>query len=516
MKPLLLLLLPVLAACSSAVRSPSPAASGFLPGQGRDIATLDLARPSETIEVADGAAVTLTPTLVRKTIGKTTVTMYGYNGQIPGPLLRVRQGSTFTVDVTNAIDLPTSIHWHGVRVANANDGTVDVTQPAIEPGGTFRYAVTVPDEGMFWYHPHVREDIEQDLGLYGNLLVVPNEEDAYAPVTTTVPLFLDDIALTADGALIPYGAADADHALMGRFGTTMLVNGEPRYALQVQRGAVVRFYLTNAANTRTFRWTIDGARMKLVGGDMGRLARERFVDDVTLAPAERAVVDVLFPTAGTFTMRHEGSTARTLGTVTVTSAAAPDGPATAFATARTNADVAAEIETLRPLFDQPVDRVLRLTADVTGMQQMGHNMHGGMMPADRDGIEWEDTMPAMNTGSTRANTLWKIVDAATAKANDDIRYTFARGDVVKLRIVNDAAGGHPMQHPIHLHGQRFLVLSVNGTTNPDLGWKDTVLVPRGGTVDILVEMSNPGAWMLHCHIGEHLTNGMMARFDVTP
>lgn len=516
MKSLSLLLLPFLAACSSAVAPLSPKTEGFLPGRGRDVATLAAAKPSETIEVLDGATITLTPTLVRKAIGATTVTMYGYNGQIPGPLLRVRQGSTFTVDVTNAIDLPTSIHWHGVRVANANDGTVDVTQPAIEPGGTFRYAVTVPDEGMFWYHPHVREDIEQDLGLYGNLLVVPNEEDAYAPVTTTVPLFLDDIALAADGALIPYGTADADHALMGRFGTTMLVNGEPRYALQVQRGAVVRFYLTNAANTRTFRWAIDGARMKLVGGDMGRLARERFVDDVTLAPAERAVVDVLFPATGTFAMRHTGSTVRTLGTITVTSDAAASEPATAFATARTNADVTMDIEAFRPLFDRPVDRILRLTADVTGMQQMGHNMHGGMMPAGGDGIEWEDTMPTMNATATRANTLWKIVDEATRAVNDAIRYTFARGDIVKLRIVNDAAGGHPMQHPIHLHGQRFLVLSVNGTANPDLGWKDTVLVPRGGTVDILVEMSNPGAWMLHCHIGEHLTNGMMARFDVTP
>lgn len=516
MKYLPLLLLPVLAACSSVVPSASPIASGFLPGRDRDVATLNLARPSETIDVADGATVTLTPTLVRKTIGATIVTMYAYNGQIPGPLLRARQGSTFTVLVKNDIDLATSVHWHGVRVANANDGTVGVTQPAIEPGGTFRYTVTVPDEGMFWYHPHVREDIEQDLGLYGNLLVVPKDSAAYAPVTTTVPLFLDDIALAADGSLIPYGATDADHALMGRFGTTMLVNGETPYAQQVQRGGVVRFYLTNAANARTFRWTIDGARMKLVGGDIGRLARERFVDAVTLAPAERAIVDVLFPAAGIFTMRHDGTPARTLGIITVTSDAAAPEPAAAFATARTNADVAAEIEKLRPLFSRPINHVLRLTADMTGMQQMGHNMHAGMMPASSDGIEWEDTMPAMNAGATRTNTQWKIVDAATGKANDDIRYTFARGGIVKLRIVNDADGGHPMQHPIHLHGQRFLVLSVNEAANPDLGWKDTALVPQGGTVDLLVEMSNPGDWVLHCHIAEHLTNGMMARFDVTP
>jgi FtsP/CotA-like multicopper oxidase with cupredoxin domain len=99
----------------------------------------------------------------------------------------------------------------------------------------------------------------------------------------------------------------------------------------------------------------------------------------------------------------------------------------------------------------------------------------------------------------------------------DVRWPpFRRGQVVKLRVVNPPDGAHAMAHPIHLHGQRFLVLSRNGARSANLMWKDTALVPAGETVDLLVEMSNPGRWMLHCHIAEHLGAGMMMTFEVTP
>lgn len=510
MRSLLVLLLG-LGACASTGGS-----GAFRPVADSEIARLPVATDSQVVDVADGATIVLMPTVVQKVIGARSVAMYGYNGQIPGPLLRVRQGSTFTVDITNALPQPTSVHWHGVRLANANDGVVGVTQEAIAPGGAFRYTVTVPDEGMFWYHPHVREDIQQDLGLYGNLHVLPKDETAYAPVTATETLFLDDIAVASDGALLPYGETDATHALMGRFGNTLFLNGEAQYSRDVEAGSVVRFYLTNAANTRTFRWSIEGARMKLVASDIGRLTQERYVDSVTLAPAERATVDVLFPSAGTYRMRHVGPTVRELGTITARGAAIDTAPAVAFAALRTDDSVRGALEPLLPLFDKAVDYELRLTADVDGMQQMGHGMHGGMMPPPPDGIEWEESMAAMNAASTRENTRWKIIDAASGSENEQIVYSFKRGDIARLRIVNDPAGGHAMQHPIHLHGQRFLVISTDGRPSTDLGWKDTVLVPQGATVDILVEMSNPGSWMLHCHIAEHLTNGMMAMFEVGP
>ena len=111
--------------------------------------------------------------------------------------------------------------------------------------------------------------------------------------------------------------------------------------------------------------------------------------------------------------------------------------------------------------------------------------------------------------------FWKLVDRETGAENHDIRWSFALGDRTKIRIVNDPHSDHPMQHPFHIHGERFLVLSRDGVPNENLVWKDTVLVRTGETVDLVVEMSNPGRWMAHCHIAEHLEGGMMLSFSVT-
>ena len=107
-----------------------------------------------------------------------------------------------------------------------------------------------------------------------------------------------------------------------------------------------------------------------------------------------------------------------------------------------------------------------------------------------------------------------VRDPTTGRENMDVAWTFRRGDVVKLRLANERQSFHAMQHPIHIHGQRFLVLAVNGVRNENLAWKDTVMVPAGSTVDVLLELSNPGRWMLHCHTAEHLTADMMMAFTV--
>lgn len=143
-------------------------------------------------------------------------------------------------------------------------------------------------------------------------------------------------------------------------------------------------------------------------------------------------------------------------------------------------------------------------------------LEGGNEEAEHgeDGIEWEDDMSMMNNMSSDENIEWVIEDQKTGKKNDEIDWNFKQGDLVKVRIYNDEKGAHPMQHPIHFHGQRFVVLAEGGELNENLQWKDTVLIPKGQTVDILVDMSNPGKWMAHCHIAEHLHSGMMFNFEV--
>ncbi|MEJ2369270.1 MAG: multicopper oxidase domain-containing protein [Gemmatimonadales bacterium] len=274
-----------------------PSVSPFLPGEGVDASSLSEARPGSIVDLADGDTLALEASLVRRTIRGRTYVMYAFNGQYPGPLIRVSQGAEIVVEFTNRIDLPTSVHWHGVRVENRYDGVPGVTQDPVEPGGRFIYRVRFRDAGIYWYHPHHREDIQQDLGLYGNMFVRPPATDYYGPANREEFLVLDDL-LIDDAGLYPFGEEAATHTLMGRFGNVFLVNGEPDFELEAKRGEVVRFFLTNVSNTRVFNLSFEGARMKVVGADIGKFERERWVSSVVLAPAQRYVVDVRFEREG--------------------------------------------------------------------------------------------------------------------------------------------------------------------------------------------------------------------------
>jgi len=133
-----------------------------------------------------------------------------------------------------------------------------------------------------------------------------------------------------------------------------------------------------------------------------------------------------------------------------------------------------------------------------------------------DGLEWEDLMPAINRASDPSNMIWKLVDRETGAENGAISWALRVGDRVKIRLVNELESDHPMHHPFHIHGAgRFLILSRDGNPEANLVWKDTVLLRAGETVDILLDVTNPGLWMAHCHIAEHTESGMMFSFDVS-
>jgi FtsP/CotA-like multicopper oxidase with cupredoxin domain len=501
-----------------------PPVGPFLAGQGLDPMDVPEGEPRRVVEMADGDTLHLDASLVRRTIGGKTFVMYGYNRQYPGPLIRADRGSKVTVHFTNNIELPTTVHWHGLRLDNRFDGIPGITQAPVEAGESFTYELVFPDTGVYWYHPHMREDLQQDLGLYGNLLVDPVAEDYYGPAHREEVVVLDDLLMDGAG-LLPYGDESPTHALMGRFGNVMLVNGTTDYRLDVDRGEVVRFYLTNVANSRTFNVVFGGAPIKIVASDVSKYEREERVGSVVIAPAERYVVEVMFdepgPVAITNTIQaidhFRGEFyphVDTLGTVAVADTpAAPDHRA-AFETLRANDDVAADVERFRPHFDRAPDHALTLTLRHRGLPLSTVRM----MEADtlyKPPIEWNDAMPMMNWLSTAEQVTWVLRDAETGRENMDIHWSFETGDVVKIRLFNDPESFHPMHHPFHVHGQRFLVVSVDGVPNPNLVWKDTAIVPVGSTMDILVDMTNPGQWMAHCHIAEHLHSGMMLHFEVT-
>ena len=512
----------------------------------------------EWIRLSDGARYAIEIRPVRKRIGEAEVRMLGYNGSIPGPTLHVDQGSELTVETTNHGDVETTLHWHGLRLANRFDGVPAETQAPIPVGGTFTYRLRFPDPGIYWYHPHIREDFAQEMGLYGTIIVEPSAADYWPPADRELTVTIDDV-LIEDGRLAPFLRTGPTFTAMGRFGNVMLTNGQTEYRFEAAVEEVVRFHLVNTANTRFFNFAVRDARMKLVGGDSGRVEREQFVDEVLLSPSERATVDVLFGREGESVLEHRTPDhVYELGRVTV-SGTTESKVAAAFADLRVDPELAA----LRDRFEADVarepDKVISLRSEMPilygaeaeeatsyacpmhpevtasepgvcpkcGMklipgdaaapevhQHGGGHEHGGDAG---DGIEWEDLMPEINRQTTNENMIWQVVDRASGAANHEIAWAFRVGDRVKIRITNEMDQDHPMPHPFHIHGAgRFLILARDGQPESNLVWKDTVLVGTGETVDILLEVTNPGLWMAHCHIAEHIESGMMFSFEVAP
>jgi FtsP/CotA-like multicopper oxidase with cupredoxin domain len=499
----------------------------------------EASRP-ELLELADGAELDLRPRPVAKRLAGTTVRMLAYNGSIPGPTLKVRQGAEVVVHVTNDTDIDTTVHWHGLRLENRYDGVPHETQEPIPVGGSFSYLIQFPDPGLYWYHPHIREDYTQEMGLYGNVLVVPDEADYWPPAHRDVVLTLDDV-LVEEGALAPFSRTETTFAAMGRYGNVLLVGGETDLALTARTGEVVRLWLTNTANSRVFRISVPDVRMKLVGGDSGRVEHEEFVPDVVLAPSERAVVDVLFDRPGELALEHR-TPERTyrLASITVTDETATPVLRNAFERLRSAPELAAERQQIGPWLAAPPDKILAAVAemDMSEMdmghmdmdhgrahevpatdrpaeQGAGHGNHTARSADDAGGIEWEDDMVEMNRQTTPATMHWKLVDRTAGAEAPPADWRFTEGDRVKIRLVNERDSDHPMHHPFHIHGAgRFLVLSRDGVSEPNLMWKDTVLIRTGQTVDILFDVTNPGLWMAHCHIAEHMHSGMMFSFTV--
>jgi FtsP/CotA-like multicopper oxidase with cupredoxin domain len=550
--------------------------------------TTGLARVSNpnVVRLSDGDHLDLDISSVRKEVDGADLRMLAYNGSIPGPTLHVQQGSRITVRTRNDGDIETTVHWHGLRLENRYDGVPHETQQPIPVGGIYSCQIEFPDAGFYWYHPHIREDFAQEMGLYGTIIVEPTDPEYWPAADRQLALTLDDL-LVEDGHIASFSRSGSNFTAMGRFGNVMLINGETLFSDEAEVGEVVRLYLVNTANTRIFNFAVPGARMKLVGGDSGRYERETFVDEVLLAPSERAVLDVLFDTPGEVRLEHRTpDRVYDLGAFSVTTTDRGGDAAASYQVLRTDPELTAEHRLTEHDLDRAPDKVLAffsrmpllygdedasassytcpMHADVTatepstcpvcGMKLVPATptaasytcpMHADvsvtepstcpvcgmkLVPSDAppvpqstgvhghdhgDGLEWEDLMPEINRSSDPSNMIWQLIDRETGAENGAITWAFTVGDRVKIRLVNEMDSDHPMHHPFHVHGAgRFLILSRDGEPEPNLVWKDTVLLRAGQTVDILLDVSNPGLWMAHCHIAEHAESGMMFSFNV--
>lgn len=399
--------------------------------------------------------------------------VWAYNGQVPGPTLRVHLGDTVRISFTNKLAQATTIHWHGVRVPNAMDGVPGVTQPPIAPGDTFLYEFTPKDAGTFWFHPHLRSSEQVERGLFGALIV----EDATPPPYSRDELWVvDDWLLTPEGTLNNQFNTRHDLAHDGRWGNMVTVNGQRTPRLEVRPGERLRLRLLNVANGRVFAPDFSALDAKVIAVDGLYAGRPLSPAGFELAPGNRLDLDITIPSGA------RGQAFTVFDRFTRQAIAL--------------AEIAVEGEPVStPRFESPA------RAHIPAWQR----------PEEPTPLRAEFRLNSRSGGPF--GIQWTINDAAmdhTTHALPEHRQHLPIGQFSRLRFVNDSFRLHPM----HIHGLFFKVLARNGAPVDEPHFRDTTLVHPKETVDIGTVPEDPGLWMLHCHILEHAESGMMTVVDV--
>ena len=394
-----------------------------------------------------------------------TARAWGFNGQIPGPTIEARVGDVLNVRFTNRLPEPTNIHWHGLQIPAAMDGT-DMVQRPIPSGETFTYRFRLPDAGTFWYHPHSNEVVQLERGLYGAIVVRgPNEPQLDADRV----LVLDDVALDRAGQIKPPGWLIEHHD--GRQGDTRLVNGKREPELTIAAGQIERWRIVNAASARYVRLSIGERAFTIIGTDGGLIDAPVTVNEVLLTPADRVELAV-----GPFA---EGESIE-IETLPYNRMTIARSKRERFATVRVGPPAASRAE---------IPATLRhIEALVTGPTTPTREVHLGIKPSLRHGVDF-------------------VVNKQPHHRDTPVRV----GELQVWDVINDTL----MDHPFHLHGFFFQVLAVNGEPPAFRSWEDTVNVPPRSRVRIAwLPDDRTGEWMYHCHILEHHASGMMAHFEV--
>jgi FtsP/CotA-like multicopper oxidase with cupredoxin domain len=407
-----------------------------------------------------------------------------YDGSVPGPEIRLRQGDTLRVTVENRLPQDTTVHWHGLRIPNPMDGASYVTQPPIQPEDSFTYGFTPPDAGTYWYHPHAHSAEQVGWGMMGALII---EEPQPPPVDRDAVWVLGDFRLNDDASIAGGFGNRMEMSMSGRIGNTVTINGRVPDRFPVRAGERIRLRLINAAPARIFGLEFKDHRPLVVAFDgqpvephapeggrivLGPAMRTDLILDMTGKPAQSAaVLDTLY---------------KGLEYKLVEISYTGEQPLRAQPLA-TPAKLPPN-----PIPEPDLAKAQRHDVTLTGGMMGGRMMSGGMM-----------------SGGMMGGSMWAINGIAVI--NDDMRdmkpvLTLARGKSYILAIDNQTAWHHPM----HLHGHSFRVITRNGAPTKYQEWRDTVLIPPRERAQIAFVADNPGDWMFHCHILDHQEGGMMS------
>ena len=430
--------------------------------------------PPRTLTASEGQV-----QLVTKDYGPTPI--WGFDGQVPGPEIRVRQGARVRRQVVNALKEPTSVHWHGIRIANAMDGVPGMTQDLIQPAAHFDYDFVAPDAGTYWYHSHNRSWEQTARGLYGPLII---EEPVPPDVDDDLVLTLDDWRLAPDATIAGgFGnLMDASHG--GRIGNFVTVNSDPDHAIGTAAHARLRLRLINTATARIFQVGGRGITGHVIALDGMPLAEPAAFDGfVTLAPAQRADLVVDLPATADaepalISRERDGDYILTRFLLTGTARRAPQQSPVIL----------------------PPNRVAPL--DLDGAMRVTLSMDGGAM-VGLTGATADGRQQSMRELAGQG-LVWALNNHAGMP--DAPLFLAERGRTMRITLRNQTR----FPHGIHLHGHHFHEM-INGRPGP---LRDTTLLQPRETRDIAFVADNPGKWLLHCHMLDHQAAGMKTWFQV--
>ncbi|PCI38697.1 MAG: copper oxidase [Rhodospirillaceae bacterium] len=421
--------------------------------------------------------------------GKTDV--WCYNGEVPGPVLRARQGDRVRIHFENALDEPSTIHWHGLRIPIEMDGVPDISQKPVQPGETFTYEFDLPDAGTYWYHPHVNTSEQVARGLSGVFII----DEKNPPKVDREELWvLDDWRLNKDASIRDDFGRGMDVSHGGRQGNLITVNGKLPDTFLVRSGERIRLRLANVCNAKIFILRFEGIDPQVIAIDghpvqphspkngqliIGPGQRVDVIADFLGQPGDKfSVIDDMYSDEVYKLIDGVYSSAEPLRTK-------PEGP-------------------IKALDDNPVSEI-----DLSSPVRHSITIDGGAM-GSMQGAELDGTYMPINE-LVQNGRVWALNGVASHTTAMPPILTAKRGSTNLITVRNDTVFPHPM----HLHGHAFRILSMNGQDEPFKPWADTVLMPPQSTAQIAFVADNPGDWLFHCHILEHVAGGMLSVIRVT-